>query len=176
MSREVVVVYHDPCLDGMASRYAAWKKFGNDASYIPGKYEGKLPLDRFKDKRVYCVDFSYKKDAILQILTVCKSLHIYDHHKTAVPEVRAAQAELEGTDSPGQPSSRINLCLEFYGISRTGIFGFSIFRTLKKYVATWPPSTSTLRSGCMPLNRSVLKLFWQEAFLSIKRNCAILPR
>lgn len=99
MNKDVVVVYHDPCLDGMASRYAAWKKFGNDASYIPGKYEGKFTMDRFKDKRVYCVDFSYKKDAILQIMAVCKSLNIYDHHKTAVPEVRAAQAELEGTES-----------------------------------------------------------------------------
>ena len=90
MNKKIVVVYHDPCLDGMGSRYVAWKAFGADAHYMPGKYEDKLPLAKFKGKEVICVDFSYKCEAILQILEVCTSLTIYDHHATAFLEVQEA--------------------------------------------------------------------------------------
>lgn len=84
---DVVVVYHHPCLDGMASRYAAWKHFGNKATYIEGAYEAELDLMKFANKRVYCVDFSYKCEDAKMILSVCKKLHVLDHHVTANDEM-----------------------------------------------------------------------------------------
>jgi len=98
----VVVVYHDPCLDGMASRYAAWKHYGNKATYMPGKYEEDVSLDKFEGKDIVCVDFSYKRRPLVQIAQVCRSLQVLDHHKTAVPEVEAAIEELKGTEHEGK--------------------------------------------------------------------------
>ena len=34
--KKIVVIYHDQCRDGFGAAYAAWKKFGDDASYIQG--------------------------------------------------------------------------------------------------------------------------------------------
>jgi len=89
-SEDVVVVYHAPCLDGMASRYAAWKHFGNAATYMPGKYEEDLDIELFRDKQVFCVDFSHKAKVIANILTVCASYRVLDHHITGMEEIHKA--------------------------------------------------------------------------------------
>ena len=104
MYKNTIVVYHDACLDGMASRYAAWKKFGWDASYITGVHQQVVNLNKFKGKDVVCVDFSYKRKDLMQIVKVCKSMRILDHHKTAVPEIEATLEELKGTVHEGKLS------------------------------------------------------------------------
>lgn len=38
--KEIVIIYHAQCRDGLGSAYAAWKKFGDNASYIPRKTQG----------------------------------------------------------------------------------------------------------------------------------------
>jgi oligoribonuclease NrnB/cAMP/cGMP phosphodiesterase (DHH superfamily) len=100
--KRTVVVYHDPCLDGMASRYAAWRHFGNKAMYIPGKYEEDITLEKFADRDIVCVDFSYKRDSLVQIARISNSLQVLDHHKTAIPEIEAAIEELQGTEDEGK--------------------------------------------------------------------------
>ena len=36
--KSIVVIYHGRCRDGFAAAYAAWKKFGDKASYLPFLY------------------------------------------------------------------------------------------------------------------------------------------
>jgi len=38
VNKEIVVLYHANCLDGFGAAYAAWKKFGDTADYIPVQY------------------------------------------------------------------------------------------------------------------------------------------
>ena len=89
MNKDTVVVYHDKCKDGMASRYVAWKHLGDRADYIAGRYEDERPS--FKDKRVYLVDFSYKRPVVEEILRECLSLTILDHHKTAYEDLKGLE-------------------------------------------------------------------------------------
>ena len=40
----ISVLYHADCPDGFGGAYAAWKKFGDTAEYIPVKYGRTPPL------------------------------------------------------------------------------------------------------------------------------------
>ena len=37
--KNIVIIYHTDCRDGFGAAWAAWKKFGDSATYIPGKTE-----------------------------------------------------------------------------------------------------------------------------------------
>jgi hypothetical protein len=40
---DTVVIYHADCRDGFGAAYAAWKKFGDNASYIPWRDHAVAP-------------------------------------------------------------------------------------------------------------------------------------
>ena len=80
------ILYHDKCPDGFTAAWAAWRRFGADAEYIPVSY-GYTPYEGTTDQDdVYLLDFCYPAD-VLRTLPARK-LVILDHHKTA-------QADLE---------------------------------------------------------------------------------
>ncbi len=80
--KKVVVIYHDQCRDGFGAAYAAWKKFGNDASYIPRKTQDPVP-EGIVDKELYIVDYSYDKETLSRLTETNKSVIVIDHHKSA---------------------------------------------------------------------------------------------
>lgn len=86
------VIYHANCADGIAAAWCIWTVLPDEdacidpdvlsfAEYIPAKY-GNPPPD-VKDKNVLIVDFSYKKDVMIEMLKVAKHIRILDHHKSA---------------------------------------------------------------------------------------------
>lgn len=75
------ILYHSNCYDGFGAAYAAWKKFGDEAKYIPVSY-GFAPPDVSEATEVYIVDFSYDPDTILDWAET-KKVVVLDHHKTA---------------------------------------------------------------------------------------------
>lgn len=78
--KPVVILYHADCPDGFGGAYAAWKKFGDEAEYIPVKHNRPVPtLESARD--VYVVDFCYPKDVMDTIAGNAKSLTVLDHHK-----------------------------------------------------------------------------------------------
>jgi nanoRNase/pAp phosphatase (c-di-AMP/oligoRNAs hydrolase) len=79
--QDTIVIYHDDCLDGYGAAYAAWKKFGDSAEYIPAHY-GNPPPD-VTGKDVYILDFSYPREILLKIRMRARNLLVIDHHKTA---------------------------------------------------------------------------------------------
>lgn len=111
---KIYVLYHDSCLDGLGAKYAAWKKFGDAAEYIPVQYGKPLPelkthkwSDELKvgdeiyplDKvpgpayyripvEVYIVDFSYPKNVLEELRARVDTLVVLDHHKTAEEALR----------------------------------------------------------------------------------------
>lgn len=81
MSKHIAVFYHADCLDGFGAAYAAWKKFGDTAEYIPVKY-GNEPLpEEVAGKESYFVDFCYPQEVMDRVLANAKSLVVLDHHQ-----------------------------------------------------------------------------------------------
>jgi len=85
--KDTLVIYHSPCLDGFTSAWAAWRKLGDTADYIPGSYNNKNDPTDFTDKTVYFVDYSVKRDEMLAIAKLAKEVIILDHHKTAIEDL-----------------------------------------------------------------------------------------
>lgn len=86
--KDIVVIYHANCTDGFGAAYAAWKKFGDTASYIPLKTQVEIDLD-LKDKEVYVVDYSFLAEVDAKVRARAKSLVVIDHHQTAEAVVTA---------------------------------------------------------------------------------------
>jgi len=81
-----VILYHGNCLDGTGAKYAAWKKFGDKATYIPvmyGKNSVPKEVEDSEGLEVFVLDFSYPKDILLSLRAKHKSVVVIDHHKTA---------------------------------------------------------------------------------------------
>lgn len=86
--KDTVIIYHDQCRDGFGSAYAAWKKFGDSASYIPRKTQDSVP-EGLVDKELYILDYSYEKEALEQLRATNKSVVVIDHHESAKEAVTA---------------------------------------------------------------------------------------
>lgn len=82
-----LILYHANCSDGLGAAYAAWKKFGDDAEYVPVHY-GNPPPD-VTGKRVYILDFSYPRLDLIIMEQKAEFIQVLDHHKTA-------KADLDG--------------------------------------------------------------------------------
>jgi len=77
--KKIVILYHGGCPDGFSGAYAAWKKFGDAAEYIPAKY-GQPISEEFAGKQVFFIDFSYPQAIMSDIVKVAASMVVLDHH------------------------------------------------------------------------------------------------
>lgn len=80
--KDIVVIYHDQCRDGFGSAYAAWKKFGDTASYLPRLTQTEPP-DGLANKELYILDYSYPQAVLEQLCDNNRSVVVIDHHETA---------------------------------------------------------------------------------------------
>ncbi|MEK7067275.1 MAG: DHHA1 domain-containing protein [Patescibacteria group bacterium] len=78
----IIVLYHINCTDGFGAAYAAWKKFGNRANYIPVQHQAPPPRG-LRGKEIYTVDFSYPMLITQKLLRENKRLTSIDHHISA---------------------------------------------------------------------------------------------
>lgn len=83
------ILYHGGCPDGFGAAYAAWKKFGDQAEYLPVKH-GYPPPELAPGSEVYIIDFAYDRQTLLEMARQ-HPLRVLDHHRTA-------QADLAGLD------------------------------------------------------------------------------
>jgi len=79
---KIYVIHHYPCTDGLGAKYAAWKKFGDKAIYIPADYKDPTP-EIESGSEVYIADFSYSKEFLRDLYSRSKVLKVLDHHKSA---------------------------------------------------------------------------------------------
>ena len=86
--KEAVVIYHAQCTDGFGAAYAAWKKFGDTASYLPVKEHNELPAG-LCDKEIYIVDFSFHLPLLKELVANNKSVVVIDHHQSARADVES---------------------------------------------------------------------------------------
>ncbi len=86
-----LVIYHASCTDGFTAAWVARRHFmlrlGVEPELLPAHYGDAPPT--VTDRDVLIVDFSYPRDALIVMRDQARSLHVYDHHRTA-------QADLDG--------------------------------------------------------------------------------
>lgn len=83
----ITCIYHGNCADGFTAAWAVRKAFGPDVIFHAGKYGNPPPDVRGHD--VYIVDFSYKRDVLLEMAAQANTIVVLDHHQSA-------EADLEG--------------------------------------------------------------------------------
>ena len=76
---EIAIIYHGGCPDGLGGAYAAWKKFGDSAEYIPAKH-GKPVPEGLAGRRLIFIDFSYSKETMDSVVATAASVTVLDHH------------------------------------------------------------------------------------------------
>lgn len=89
----IIVIYHGYCTDGFGAAYAAWKKFGNLATYIPrNRTEEPFDPNIFKNKEVYVVDYSFSREEMQSYEAVAESFVVIDHHLSAQKDVESLKS------------------------------------------------------------------------------------
>lgn len=79
--RPDICIYHHPCSDGHTAAWAVKLRWPQ-CQMIEGKYEkGELP--HVAGKHVLLVDFSYKPDRLMEVVSNAASVTILDHHVSA---------------------------------------------------------------------------------------------
>ena len=82
ITKDIVVLYHAECSDGFGAAWAAWKKFGDSADYIPVSHIGSYP-DNFVNKEIYTLDLTLPKEITEKLLKTNKRITSIDHHISA---------------------------------------------------------------------------------------------
>ena len=77
--KEIVILYHGGCPDGFGGAYAAWKKFGDTAEYIPLQHDNIVP-EGLAGRRLFFIDFCYPQNLMDEILKTAASVTVLDHH------------------------------------------------------------------------------------------------
>lgn len=98
--KKIVVIYHDQCRDGFGAAYAAWKKFGDKASYIPRKTQEPV-LQGLTGKEIYIVDYSYNRSDLDMLSATNRSVIVIDHHETARETVQSYSENVFSLDNSG---------------------------------------------------------------------------
>lgn len=91
--KDIVVIYHKNCPDGFGAAWSAWKKFGEQASYIPASYSDEIP-EGIEGREVYVVDFSYNAVRLPELEKKAKRLVVIDHHKGGEAHVKATKEHI----------------------------------------------------------------------------------
>ena len=78
ITKAIMILYHAECNDGFGAAWAAWKKFGDKADYIP-VILGKYP-NNFINKIIYTLDLTLPKEITMDLLKSNKRLTSIDHH------------------------------------------------------------------------------------------------
>lgn len=84
MTKPLLCIFHSNCADGFTAAWAVYKKHP-DTEFHPGTYGEEPPNCSGRD--VVMVDFSYKREVLLQIAAVANTVLILDHHKSAAGDL-----------------------------------------------------------------------------------------
>ncbi|MDP3956571.1 MAG: hypothetical protein Q8P97_01070, partial [bacterium] len=77
--KNIVVFYHGHCPDGFGGAYAAWKKFGSRAEYIPLEHGKSMPIFPM-GKEVYFIDIVAPEPELMSLIRANRRVTAIDHH------------------------------------------------------------------------------------------------
>jgi uncharacterized protein len=79
-SERTIIMYHGGCPDGFGGAYAAWKKFGDSAEYIP-LYREEPHSTEFEGAHLYFIDFTYPQEVMDAYVQQAAHVTVLDHHE-----------------------------------------------------------------------------------------------
>ncbi len=82
---KTLCIYHGNCADGFGAAWAVRAALGDQVEFHAGIY-GAAPPD-VTGRRVVLVDFSYKRDVLLEMAQTAVSILVLDHHKSAAADL-----------------------------------------------------------------------------------------
>lgn len=83
--KKIVCIYHKDCLDGGAAAWVVRKFFGDTpVEFLAANYVD--PLPDITNALIYIVDFSYKRDQMIQLMEH-NDVVVIDHHDSAAKEL-----------------------------------------------------------------------------------------
>ena len=147
-NRQIKIFYHSNCMDGLASAFIAKTTLEREAKEvhcIPIQYGEeeiifgrsdkaglKYPIQ--KDDEIYFVDFSLKRDLMIELAGMVKEIVVLDHHKTAEENLRGLEDELENvTIIFDMDKSGATLCYDYFsdsGLTKKIFFDYIADRDL----------------------------------------------
>jgi oligoribonuclease NrnB/cAMP/cGMP phosphodiesterase (DHH superfamily) len=77
--RNIVIIYHAECPDGFGAAWAAWRKFGDEAVYVPAFHRTELPAI-VDGSDVYTLDYCYPGEQMKNLVARAGSVTVIDHH------------------------------------------------------------------------------------------------
>ncbi len=80
---DIYVVYHEDCLDGYGAAWAAYKLFGDEATYLAGAAGAGPPEEIPDGVTVYAVDLAWPPGQLNHLAARSTKVVIIDHHETA---------------------------------------------------------------------------------------------
>lgn len=78
-------IYHGNCADGFTAAWVVWKALGENVDFHAGVYQNPPPDVTGRD--VIMVDFSYKRDVLIEMVRRARTILILDHHKSAAEDL-----------------------------------------------------------------------------------------
>lgn len=142
---KTIVFYHGSCPDGFGGAYAAWKKFGDTAEYVP-LHRGETEWPEVAGAHLYFIDFTYEKPLMEEFAAKAQSLTILDHHEGVRDVVEAFPSHVFDNDHSGatiawnffHPDTEVPKLLRF--VEDDDLFRFSLpdTRGILAYLSVHP--------------------------------------
>lgn len=88
--KKTVVFYHASCSDGFGGAWAAWKKFGSSASYVPISHVDKPPAG-LTGRELYFIDIVFPEGVMRRLANSNTRVTAIDHHITAEEIVKKTE-------------------------------------------------------------------------------------
>ena len=83
--KSTVVFYHSSCPDGFGAAWAAWRKLGNGAQYVPisaSQTPDQLEGMRLEGRKIYFLDVCAPAATLKKLAAGNRSVTVIDHHRT----------------------------------------------------------------------------------------------
>ncbi len=145
--KNIIVIYHKNCKDGIASAWVAHKYFKESAEYIACDDWNILPdyvtsHSDLKNTEIYIIDFSFSKEILLDLESRCKKLVILDHHIGAKEAIESVKEHMYGTKDSGcmlawkyfYPNESIPLAIQYVSDSDTWTHEMSDYENINSYI------------------------------------------
>ncbi len=79
IGKKYFVLYHANCWDGFGAAWAAWKKLGPRAQYIPMNHGDAMPKG-LGGREVFLLDFCFPDDQLKKLVKIARRVTVIDHH------------------------------------------------------------------------------------------------
>ena len=92
--KNILCIYHSHCMDGFTAAWVVKKALGEGVEFHAATH-GDPPPD-VTGKNVIIVDFSYKREVLLEMARKAVSMLVLDHHKSAEADLQPKEWDEEG--------------------------------------------------------------------------------